>query len=132
VNERRQSPPAAPLGYIERLPAQLVLDRLPVPMWAVHGGKVIYANRAFEEMLGHPVGGLGGTAAADLIVGGTGAGVSVASMLRERAGRLLNLRHADGSVMKVIVSFPMLLREDDPVTLTGVQDVTEYVWEKGS
>jgi PAS domain S-box-containing protein len=131
VEERRQSPPAAPLGYIDRLPARILLNRLPVPMWAVHDGEVLYANRAFEEMLGHPAGSLDGTAAADLLADGTGDGVSVEMMLRERAGRLLGLRHADGSIAKVIVSSPMLRREDDTVTLVGVQDVTEYVWEKG-
>jgi hypothetical protein len=29
------------------------------------------------------------------------------------------------------VSQPMLMRANDPVTLVGVQDVTEHLWERG-
>lgn len=129
MEDRRRPPPEAPLGYIDRLPAQLLLNRLSVPMWAIHDGEVIYANHAFEEMLGYAGDSLVGTAAADLIANGDG--TPVATVLQESAGRLLDLRHADGSIVKVIVSTPMLKRDDDPVILTAVQDVTEYVWEKG-
>jgi PAS domain S-box-containing protein len=101
-------------------------------MWAVHDDKVIYANPAFEQMLGHAGDNLNGAAAVDLIDAGASEGIPVTVLLRKRAGELLGLRHADGSIIKVIVSPPMLLRGDDPVILTGVQDVTEYVWEKGS
>jgi len=132
VKERRQPPPPEPLGYIDRLPVRILLDRLTVPMWAVLDDEVLYVNRAFEEMLGHPVGSLSGALAAKLIDDDTTERMSTAMVLRERAGALMGLRHADGSIVKVIVSPPMTMRSDDPVILTGVQDITEYVWEKGS
>lgn len=130
MKERRQRPPAQPLGYIDRLPARILLDRLPVPIWAVRDDQVIYANRAFEEMLGHPVDSLSGAVAVDLIVGQTADRTSVAAVVREWAGQLLDLRHADGSIVKAIVSPPLLMRGDDTVVLTGVQDVTQHLWEE--
>lgn len=130
MKERRRPPPAEPLGYIDRLPARVLLDRLPVPMWAVRHEQVVYANRAFEEMLGHPVDGLGGAIAVDLIDGETVEGRSLAVILRDWAGQLLGLRHVDGSIVKVIVSPPMLMRSDDPVILTAVLDVTQHLWEE--
>jgi hypothetical protein len=43
----------------------------------------------------------------------------------------LDLRHAEGWIVTVIVSKPMLMRADDPVVLIGLLDVTTHVWEKG-
>ncbi len=100
-------------------------------MWAIQDNTILYANRAFEDMLGRPSDSLTGAHAADLIADHLGDPGPVGAMLRYRAGALLNLYHADGSVVTVIVSQPMLMRADDPVTLVGVQDVTEHLWEKG-
>jgi len=130
VEDRRQPPPSSPLGYIARLPAQILLDRLPVPIVAIHDGAVVYANRAFKEMLGCPADSLSG-AAADLIHADTSAEMPAAVVLQEQAGQLVGLCHADGSIVKVIVSKPLLVRADDPVLLIGVQDVTQHLWEKG-
>jgi PAS domain S-box-containing protein len=100
-----------------------------MPIWAVHDDTVVYANPAFETMLGHPVGTLSGTPAGRLVDEDTKAEGSVGSALRRRAGELLGLRHSDGSLIKVVVSQPMLLRADEQVVLIGVQDVTEHIWE---
>jgi PAS domain S-box-containing protein len=129
LKDRRQSPPVEPLGHIDRLPARVLLDRLPMPILAVHKDTVVYANPAFETMLGHPVGSLGGTAAARLVDEDTRSEGSVGSTLRRRSGELLGLRHSEGSLIKVVVSQPMLLRADEQVVLIGVQDVTEHIWE---
>ena len=67
MEERRRPPPETPVGYIDRLPARGLLNRLPVPIWAVHDGAVLYTNRAFEEMLGLPAESLIGAAAVDVI-----------------------------------------------------------------
>jgi PAS domain S-box-containing protein len=133
MEDRRRPPPATLLGYLEHLPGRLLLDRLPVPVWAVEaaGHTVVYANRAFEQMLGHPAESLSGRAAAELLDGSHTGPLEAAELLRLSAGELLGLRHADGSIVRVIVSQPMLVRTDDPVTLVGVQDVTEQLWEKG-
>lgn len=129
LEDRRQPLPLEPLGHIDRLPARVLLDRLPMPILAVHDDTVVYANPAFETMLGHPVGSLGGTGAGGLVdedISGEG---SVGLVLRRRAGELLGLQHSDGSLLNVVVSQPLLLRADEQVVLIGVQDVTERIWE---
>jgi PAS domain S-box-containing protein len=131
VEDRRKPPPPTLLGYIDHLPSRVLLNRLPVPIWAIQDNTILYANRAFEDMLGSPSDSLTGAAAADLIADHVGDAGSAGAMLRQRAGALLNLHHADGSVVTVIVSQPMLMRANDPVTLVGVQDVTEHLWERG-
>jgi PAS domain S-box-containing protein len=130
VPERRQPRPPDPLGYIDRMPARVLLERLPVPIWAVHSDGIIYANRAFTDMLGYPAASLSGVPAAGFIVD-AGPAVPAGVLIRRHAGELLDLRHADGSIVKVIVSEPMLWRCNDPVTLVGVQDVTKQTWENG-
>lgn len=127
MTDRRRPPPPTPLGYIDRLPARALLDRLPVPIWAVQDDTVIYANPAFADMLGRPAGRLTGADAAALLA--YPESQSTAMVVRQHAGALLGVNHVDGSVLKVIVSEPLLVRTDDPITLVGVQDVTTQLWE---
>jgi PAS domain-containing protein len=112
------------------MPARLLLDRLPVPIWAVHGDTVVYTNDAFAEMIGHDRGHLSAVFASELIRDVPSLDTPLTTLLQRRAGELMALRHADGSILQVVVSRPMLLRADDPVTLVGVQDVTEHIWDK--
>ena len=112
------------------MPARVLLDRLPVPILAVHGDTVVYTNEAFAEMIGLDRARLSACCASELIHDGPAPDTSVTSLLQRRAGELMALRHADGSILQVVVSRPMLIRADDPVTLVGVQDVTEHIWDK--
>lgn len=127
MHDRRQ-PLSSEFGDIDRLPPKVLLTRLPVPIWAVRGNTIVFANPAFEEMLGLPAASIEGSSAAALVNDEIGDD-AVDTVLRQRAGKLLGLRHTDGSAVKVIVSMPMLIRFDEPVVLVGVQDVTQHLWE---
>ena len=53
----------SPMDVLTRLPAVVVLDRLPVPSLAMaRDGIILFANTAFAEMVGHPQDGLAGLA----------------------------------------------------------------------
>lgn len=127
MDDRRQ-PLDSELCDIDRMPPMVLLARLPVPIWAVRDDAIVFANPAFEEMLGRPAASLNGVNAADLVDDELG-GDTVGAVLRQRAGKVLGLRHTDGSTVKVIVSMPMLIRFDEAVVLVGVQDVTQHLWE---
>ncbi len=123
-----------PGGYFQGIPAKLLLDRLPVPILAVHqDGTVVHANVAFEHMLGYPRSELIEHPAerifADTDTGNPTAG---AVRLHERAGDVVDLLHTDGSTVKALVSKSALVREEDPVALVAFCDVTEQLWTQGS
>ena len=130
MQDRRQSSSSTPLGYLDRLPARLLLDRLPTPMCAIYRDNIVYANRAFEQLLGHSAGDLVGRAAATLLDDDADRGDDIASMLRDCGGEPLALRQADGFIVKPMVSPPMLVRADDPITLLAFHDVTDVLWER--
>jgi hypothetical protein len=49
----------SPMDVLTRLPAVVVLERLPVPSLATaRDGIILFANTAFAEMVGHPQDGL--------------------------------------------------------------------------
>ena len=49
------------MDVLTRLPAVVVLERLPVPSLAMaRDGIILFANTAFTEMVGHPQDGLAG------------------------------------------------------------------------
>jgi PAS fold len=49
------------MDVLTRLPAVVVLERLPVPSLAMaRDGIILFANMAFAEMAGHPQDGLAG------------------------------------------------------------------------
>src|SRR3546814_17079717 len=56
--ERRRNvaqPPQSPIADLEQMPALILLDRLPVPVMAVHrDGSIVFANPSFADMLGYP------------------------------------------------------------------------------
>jgi hypothetical protein len=132
-DHRRQPPPSTLQGYLQ-LPAPIVLDRLPVPIFAVHGDTLLYANCAFEQLVGRPAGSLHGCRGTELVddhLSMEPAGL--ASVVRLVGGGLLRLRHADGWYLKVILSSLMEWAQgDDLITLVSVQDMSEHFWERGS
>jgi hypothetical protein len=104
-----------------------------VPIFAVHRDTVLYANRAFEELVGRPAGSLHGCRGTELVDGYDSVEPGLASIVRFGAGGLSRLRHADGGCLKVILSSLMeLAHGDDLITLVSVQDMSEHFWEKGS
>jgi PAS domain S-box-containing protein len=129
--ERRRPRPETPIGYIQGLPAKVVLDRLPVPVLVVHeDGTVVYANLAFEELLGYERHDMTDRAA-EVIFTDLGADTSATSLLRQKAGSVVELAHTDGSAVRAVVSDSALLRDDDPVVLVAFHDVTEQLWAHG-
>ncbi|MFC9554505.1 PAS domain-containing protein [Rhodococcus sp. NPDC056960] len=131
--ERRRPTPGTPLGYLEQLPALVLLERLPVPVLAVEDdGTVVHANGAFEEMLGHPLASLRGRPVSELLdLDETATGADAVEHLRESATTPVDLAHQDGSRVRALISRPILRRQDDPVTLVCFHDVTEQLWNGG-
>ncbi|ELB91541.1 PAS domain-containing protein [Rhodococcus opacus] len=121
------------MGYLEQLPALVLLERLPVPVLAVESdGTVVHANSAFEEMLGYPVASLRGHPVSELLaLDDAPTGADAVEHLRESDTAPVDLTHQDGSRVRALVSRPILRREDDPVTLVCFHDVTEQLWNGG-
>jgi PAS domain-containing protein len=121
------------MGFLEQLPAVTLLDRLPTPIIAVglEDGALVYANPASAELLGY----------AD------GAALTAQSLPALMAEHALTLprdciavlvasaatffNHTDGYLVRAIVSQPFLRRQDDPVLLVGLTDITEMSWNNG-
>jgi PAS domain-containing protein len=129
MDERRRPDPDTALGYLERLPALVLLERLPVPVLAVqHDGVVVYSNRAFGRMLDYPPNEVDSQLIGDLMQTAS-PGPSAVAELRESAGKLVALTHRDGSTVRAFVSESVLERHDDPVTLVCFHDVTALLWD---
>ncbi|MCZ4588215.1 PAS domain-containing protein (plasmid) [Rhodococcus opacus] len=129
MEDRRRANPDTTLGYLERLPALVLLARLPVPVLAVErDGAVVHANPAFERMLGYPADQVQDRTIGDLLQTSS-PGRSAVAELRESAGKLVALEHRDGSTVRALVSKSVLERRDDPVTLVCFHDVTEQLWD---
>lgn len=129
MEDRRRANPDTALGYLERLPALVLLARLPVPVLAVErDGAVVHANPALERMLGYPADQIRGAAIGDLVQT-VAPGRSAVAELRESAGKLVALGRRDGSTVRAVVSRSVLERKGDPVTLVCFHDVTEQLWD---
>ncbi|MFC0453843.1 PAS domain S-box protein [Rhodococcus jostii] len=131
--DRRRSDPNNALGYLEQLPALRLLERLPVPALAVdEDGVIVHANPALERMLGYAENWLAGCSVADVVDPETSPnGPAAVAQLRDCAGKVIELAHWDGFVVRAAVSRSVLRREDDPVTFVCFQDVTEQLWGGG-
>jgi len=129
VERRRDGQDAeSPMGLLKELPALVVLERFPVPVLAIaEDGAILFANKAFAEMLGHPA----ETVAAlkfRQIFHTMPAEVSAVSVVRAHADLIVELLHQDGSIVRARMSKSALLRGDDPVALATFQDLTERLW----
>ena len=118
----------SPMTVLRELPALVVLERIPVPVVAIaHDGTILFANRAFAEMLGYDretvvslkFGQIFQTMPRD---------DSAVSVVRAHAGLVVELLHMDGSTVRAKMSKSALLRGDDPVALATFQDLTEQLW----
>jgi hypothetical protein len=56
---------------------------------------------------------------------------SPVSVVRKYADQLVELMHADGSVVRARMSKSALMRDDDPLALATFQDLTEQLWAQG-
>jgi PAS domain S-box-containing protein len=129
VDRRRAGARAGtPMETLRQLPALVAMERFPVPVLAVgDDGTILFANSAFADMVGR---------SADYVVTQSYDGIfhtapmarSAVSEVRARAEELVELRHADGSIVRARMSNSALLRGDDPVALAVFQDLTEQLW----
>jgi PAS domain S-box-containing protein len=113
------------------MPARLVLERIPVPSLAIaRDGTILFANRAFADMVGHPPDKLLSMEFSELFRA-VPADESAISVVRKYADQLVQLVHADGSVVRARMSKSALMRDDDPLALATFHDLTEQLWNQG-
>jgi PAS domain S-box-containing protein len=129
VERRRDSHDGqSPMALLKELPALVVLERFPVPVLAIaEDGTILFANKAFAEMLGHPA-----EAVTALnfrqIFHTMPAEESAVSVVRAHADLIVELLHQEGAIVRARMSKSALLRGDDPVALATFQDLTERLW----
>ena len=116
------------MAVLRELPALVILERIPVPIVAIaHDGTILFANRAFADMLGYDK----GTVVSlkfEQIFQTLPTEESAVSVVRAHAGLIVELLHMDGSTVRAKMSKSALLRGDDPVALATFQDLTEQLW----
>ena len=93
-------------------------------------GNIAYANPAFADMLGYA------DARAmirlhlpDLLLGHEECAAEDCVDWLRKADSDVEWKHAQGYVIRTMVSPPLLLRETDALLLIGVTDVTAWLWE---
>ncbi|MEU0494571.1 PAS domain-containing protein [Mycobacterium sp. NPDC006124] len=119
------------MDTLRRLPALRVLDQLPVPVVAVtEKGTVLFANDAMAEMLGLRREELQVMNFTDVFEAPLKSDGAVTELQRH-AGSLVRLSHADGSVVRAVMSRSALQRADDDIALVTFQDLTEQLWAQG-
>jgi PAS domain S-box-containing protein len=128
---RRPSHDESQMDTLRRLPAVRVLDQLPVPVVAVtEEGTVLFANDAMAEMLGLTRDELQAMNFQDVFETPLQSNSAVAELQRH-ANTLVKLSHADGSVVRAVMSRSALQRADDDIALVTFQDLTEQLWARG-
>ncbi|WP_414686435.1 PAS domain S-box protein [Mycobacterium sp.] len=118
----------SPMDILTRLPALVVLDRLPVPALAMsRGGIILFANAAFAQMVGYQQDSLAGLAFPEIFhtVPAELAGLSGVDAL---ANLVVQLRHSEGWTVQAKMGKSALLRRDDPLVLVTFDDLTERLW----
>jgi PAS domain S-box-containing protein len=124
IGEARQPP----ISVLSELPALIVLERFPVPVLAIaDDGSVIFANRAFGEMVGRTAEEVTSLAFRQLFHT-MPSDDTLLSVIRAHGGLIVELRHQDGSIVRARMSKSALVRGDDPVALATFQDLTERLW----
>jgi PAS domain-containing protein len=133
VSECRRSEevPSSTIGYLQQLPALVLLDRLLTPVIAVElDGELSYANPAFAGMLGYSdAAALTGQWVSTLMTGRADEPArDCVTALGTARGSLVEWCHVDDYSVQTRVSDTMLLRSTDPLLLVSVSDVTEWHW----
>ena len=116
------------MDILTRLPAVVVLERIPVPTLAVaRDGIILFANTAFAEMLGYRQDSLAGLAFAE-IFHTVPAAVGALSGVDALANLVVELQHCEGWTVRARMSKSALKRSDDPVVLVTFENLTERLW----
>ena len=117
----------ASTDILTRLPAVVVLERLPIPSLAMtRDGIILFANTAFAEMVGYQPDGLAGLAFQEAFHT-VPAALCALSGVDALANLVVQLRHCEGWTVLARMS-KSLMRRDDPVVLVTLEDLTERLW----
>jgi PAS domain S-box-containing protein len=117
-----------PMEILTRLPAVVVLERLPVPSLAMtRDGIILFANTAFVEMVGYQQDGLAGLAFPE-VFHTVPAALCALSGVDALANLVVGLRHCEGWTVRARMSKSALMRRDDPLVLVTFEDLTERLW----
>lgn len=57
---------------------------------------------------------------------------ATSSLMCGHRGRVITLRHVDGSAVRAVASESVLMRKDDPLSLVVFHDITEQLWMAGA
>jgi PAS domain-containing protein len=118
----------SPTDILTRMPAVVVLERLPVPSLAVaRDGIILFANTAFAEMVGYGQDSLAGLAFPEIfhtVPAALGAFSSVDAL----ANLVVELQHCEGWTVRARMSKSAMMRRDDPVVLVTFENLTERLW----
>ena len=130
IVERRRSggPGDSPMDILMRLPAVVVLERIPVPSLAMaRDGILLFANSSFADMVGYPQDTLVGLAFPEIFHTAP-AVVTALSGVDALANLVVELRHSEGWTVRARMSKSALVRADDPVVLVTFENLTERLW----
>jgi PAS domain-containing protein len=118
----------SPADILTRLPAVVVLERIPVPTLAMaQDGIILFANTAFAEMVGYRQDSLAGLAFPE-IFHTVPAAVGALSGVDALANLVVELQHCEGWTVRARMSKSALKRCDDPVVLVTFENLTERLW----
>ena len=137
IDRRLRQCPSTRIGYIEQIPALTLLDRLPMAVIAVglDDGAVVYDNPAAADLLGYPDARSVLERSLPALMASSGATprdcVAELVAAHHADGSITEWNHADGYPVRTVTSNSILVRDDDPVLLVGLVDVTELVWTIG-
>jgi PAS domain S-box-containing protein len=128
--ERRRNggPGDSPMDILTRLPAVVVLERIPVPSLAMtRDGIILFANTGFAEMVGYRQDSLAGSAFPQ-IFHTVSAALCALSGVDALANLVVELRHCEGWTVRARMSNSALMRRDDPIVLVTFENLTERLW----
>lgn len=134
VNGRRldrrspRPPDQLPIDELQRMPALVVLERLPAPALAVaRAGTILFANRPFCDMVGYSCDELLTMDFEDIFYRLPAHDRWVA-LIGTGVKRLVELRHQGGHPVWASMSKSAMRRRDDIVALVTFCDRTEQLW----
>jgi PAS domain S-box-containing protein len=129
IERRRPKPPdQLPIDELQRMPALLVLERLPAPAVAVdRAGTILFANVSFCDMVGYSPDDLLSMNFEELFHR-TPAGDRWVALVGNGGARLVELRHKSGHSVWAGMSKSAMRRRDDTVALVTFHDRTEELW----
>ena len=128
VERRNGGSGGSPMDILTRLPAVVVMERIPVPSLAMaRDGIILFANTAFAEMVGYPQDSLAGLGFPETFHT-VPAAVATLSSVDALANLIVQLRHCEGWTVRARMSKSATMRRDDPVVLVTFENLTERLW----